>query len=238
MRATQGISGVRETKRVPRVRSPAKPSEHGHVTVQSLACSLVDALLELKPHPTLIVDAAGRVVAANATARGLIARSPNWSVGAGGEIRCRIAQLPALISALAASKASACTRVAHMSCIADGQQSLVVVAKLAAGSSARDEPRMASGDPQVPTLVLVTLYDSQSRRSIHDPQVLLDAFDLTRTEARIALQLLDGHSPQDIATAAGQKISTVRWHLRNVLAKTGSAKRSDLIRSLASLYYL
>lgn len=56
---------------------------------------------------------------------------------------------------------------------------------------------------------------------------------LTRSEGLIARQVLDGKSPNEIAAQAGMSIATVRSYLKQVLAKTGTHRQSELV----SLYF-
>ncbi len=60
-------------------------------------------------------------------------------------------------------------------------------------------------------------------------------FGLTPAEAALAVALLSGQRPEEIAAARGVKISTVRFQLRAVLDKTGARGQSDLVRLLARL---
>lgn len=64
---------------------------------------------------------------------------------------------------------------------------------------------------------------------------LRDLFGLTPAEAALAVALLSGQRPEEIAAARGVKISTVRFQLRAVLDKTGARGQSDLVRLLGRL---
>ena len=60
-------------------------------------------------------------------------------------------------------------------------------------------------------------------------------FGLTRAEAALALALLAGQRPEEIAEARQVKLSTVRFQLRAALDKTGTRGQSDLVRLLGRL---
>ena len=54
-------------------------------------------------------------------------------------------------------------------------------------------------------------------------------FDLTKAEIRTLERLLGGSSPAEIANALGVALPTVRTHLSNIFAKTGTARQLDLV---------
>jgi len=55
------------------------------------------------------------------------------------------------------------------------------------------------------------------------------AFDLTPAEIRTLERLLGGSSPAEIADELGVALPTVRTHLSNIFAKTGTARQLDLV---------
>src|SRR5215472_5312562 len=55
------------------------------------------------------------------------------------------------------------------------------------------------------------------------------AFDLTPAEIRTFGRLLGGSSPAEIADELGVALPTVRTHLSNIFAKTGTARQLDLV---------
>jgi alpha-beta hydrolase superfamily lysophospholipase/DNA-binding CsgD family transcriptional regulator len=55
---------------------------------------------------------------------------------------------------------------------------------------------------------------------------------LTPQEARVALEVMRGHSPQDIATRLGLSVNTVRSHLAQAYAKTETAGKAELAAAL------
>lgn len=60
------------------------------------------------------------------------------------------------------------------------------------------------------------------------------AFGLTKTEARIAAALAGGSTAAEFASGNRSSIGTVRWHIKNILAKTGLRRQSELVRLIAS----
>lgn len=64
---------------------------------------------------------------------------------------------------------------------------------------------------------------------------LIAMFDLSPTQAAIAVEIFNGRSPEEIAAARGIKISTLRSHLGEIFSRTGTETQGDLIRLLGTL---
>lgn len=64
--------------------------------------------------------------------------------------------------------------------------------------------------------------------------LLQNLYDITQAEAKVAEGLLQGLSPKDIASTGGIGIETVRTHIKNLLAKTGSNRQGEFIARLSS----
>jgi DNA-binding CsgD family transcriptional regulator/PAS domain-containing protein len=79
--------------------------------------------------------------------------------------------------------------------------------------------------------VLATLFDPAYTRSL-DPFALANLFGLTPTEARVAARLADGATAEGIALEHGTALSTVRTHIRQLLAKFNLSRTTDIIRLL------
>ena len=67
------------------------------------------------------------------------------------------------------------------------------------------------------------------------PARLARLHGLTAAEARLAAALAAGASIKDYAETAGISINTARWHLRQVLAKTGTKRQAELVRLLLTV---
>jgi DNA-binding CsgD family transcriptional regulator len=65
--------------------------------------------------------------------------------------------------------------------------------------------------------------------------VLLRAFDLTATEAAIALDLAAGHSREAIALARRVSLATVRQQIKAILQKAGVSCEAELILAIKAL---
>ncbi|MGH6816051.1 MAG: hypothetical protein ACREC6_10120, partial [Hyphomicrobiaceae bacterium] len=62
------------------------------------------------------------------------------------------------------------------------------------------------------------------------PEFLRDALGLTPMQARLTLALADGRTIKDYAAERGRKVSSVRWHLHNILQRTNCSSQLQLIR--------
>ena len=54
-------------------------------------------------------------------------------------------------------------------------------------------------------------------------------FGLTKAEARLAIELAEGHSIDDVADRRGLRRTTLRAQLREVFAKTGVTRQASLV---------
>ncbi len=59
-----------------------------------------------------------------------------------------------------------------------------------------------------------------------------DEVGLTPTEIEIFSHLANGNSARSIANIAGKSDATVRWHIRNILAKCGARSQKELLARL------
>jgi DNA-binding CsgD family transcriptional regulator/PAS domain-containing protein len=66
--------------------------------------------------------------------------------------------------------------------------------------------------------------------------LLQQLFQLTRTEADVALRVSRGAEPKAIAHELAVSIPTVRTHLRRVFEKTGTHRQADLVRLILTLH--
>jgi DNA-binding CsgD family transcriptional regulator len=91
---------------------------------------------------------------------------------------------------------------------------------------------MGSGARQPAILLQMT---DPLARATPEPALLMEAFGLTTAEAGLTTDLMRGLSVAEVAASSGRSIATVRTHLASVLAKTGTARQSELVRLLSRL---
>ncbi|WP_019567917.1 response regulator [Thioalkalivibrio sp. ALMg13-2] len=75
----------------------------------------------------------------------------------------------------------------------------------------------------------VILLSDPEQRARLPGDALARLFDLTPTEARIALALADGLRPADIAREMDISSTTVTFHLRNLFQKTDTHRQAELV---------
>lgn len=79
--------------------------------------------------------------------------------------------------------------------------------------------------------VVVFLADPEQRSSLPD-DVLTNLFGLTPAESQVATLLAEGKRAERIAGQLGVSPTTVAFHIRNLLGKTGTHRQVDLIALL------
>jgi DNA-binding CsgD family transcriptional regulator/PAS domain-containing protein len=67
----------------------------------------------------------------------------------------------------------------------------------------------------------------------NSPEVIASAYNLTKTELRVLLALVQLGGAPEIAEALGVGYGTVKTHLRNLFQKTGAKHRADLVKLVA-----
>lgn len=82
--------------------------------------------------------------------------------------------------------------------------------------------------------VMMTIYDPTSMNTI-DAQLLYVAFRLTPAEAKVALLLLEGYLPKEIAQKHKINLDTVRKQLQSIYKKTSTNRQADLVKLLLNL---
>jgi DNA-binding CsgD family transcriptional regulator len=65
------------------------------------------------------------------------------------------------------------------------------------------------------------------------PELLQALFDLTPAESRIAGQVTEGKSIEQIALSNGVSHNTIRTHLKSIFSKTGVQRQAELVSLLA-----
>jgi DNA-binding CsgD family transcriptional regulator len=81
---------------------------------------------------------------------------------------------------------------------------------------------------------LVFIIDIAQRRHIAVEQIR-QAYGLTWSEARVAIDVARGASVVEVARALKVSPNTVKTHLRSVFAKTGTQRQSELARLISAL---
>lgn len=84
---------------------------------------------------------------------------------------------------------------------------------------------------QMDRAVAVVLVRTDAIDAVSVPE-LRTSYGLTKSETETAVQLIRGHSPDEIAAMRQVSINTVRTQLKQIFSKTGAQRQSDLVRML------
>jgi DNA-binding CsgD family transcriptional regulator len=202
---------------------------HVHIEgTRAIARTAIDAL-DGTQAPLLLLDANGRVVHASVEADRLLHEADGLSAGRDG-MRAATPALSARLRGLL-GRAAGSTRAPGVSGALrlprpSGKPDLVLVAIPA---------RSRSFGPGIGRASVVLQITDPLARAMPDPAIFADAFDLTPSEATLAVDLLYGLSVGEAAAKRGRSVATMRTHLASILAKTGTARQSDLVRLLSQL---
>lgn len=191
-------------------------------------------VVEAFRNPTLLLDSSCRVQAANGSARQIVDSKHGLAVSKDGTLRLARTsdskQLHALVARLAtAATPQSSPPVAFMrySCPAASMPRRLRLERLS-------RPLYVASDATRGPWVAATLFGESQPPSLAG-DLVREALQLTPSEARLAVALAHGATLRDWATDQGLKITTVRWHLRNVLRQTGCSSQSDLVRLVLQL---
>jgi DNA-binding CsgD family transcriptional regulator/PAS domain-containing protein len=95
----------------------------------------------------------------------------------------------------------------------------------------RPDRAILLGDPPAAT---VLIFDPERATHLR-PLDLQSIFGLTRAEAAVAIQVVEGQQLQAVADALHITLSTVRIHLQRVFEKTETHRQAELVRLLVNL---
>ncbi len=113
---------------------------------------------------------------------------------------------------------------------ADGADSLTI---LASSVRAQDVDRLADADLQG-AAVLLFIIDPANKAGI-PATWLMDAYGLTLAESKVALAVSSGLSIPETAHQLRLSQNTIKTQLRNVFAKSGVNRQTELARLIASI---
>ena len=83
-------------------------------------------------------------------------------------------------------------------------------------------------------VVVVWIVDPAAKISVsHEP--IAELLGLTAAQSRVAAALAEGRTVREIATLQRVSEGTVRWHLKQIFARTGCSSQSDLVRLVLSI---
>jgi DNA-binding CsgD family transcriptional regulator len=178
------------------------------------------------PQPCLLIDADGRVVHCNRCAAAPAVPSVGLCIEGGSLAAAVPIDRPALrqairdVAASAARDATDTTRVVTLS--VPGGKHPAVVSILAAGRVFEAQ----TGD--LAELILVTARNPGLDHG-HNACCLGKQFGLSPAQARVAVMIVTGHSPAEIARTLHVSDNTVRSHLKQIFQKTNTHGQMELV---------
>jgi DNA-binding CsgD family transcriptional regulator/PAS domain-containing protein len=192
--------------------------------VQKIALGTLDAM----PIGVVLLNREGGIAAANRTAREIIDSDDGLFIGsgglglklAGGRVRFR--------DYIAGGPGRAADQVSELIAIPvprpSGRRPLTVIAV-----PVRHVPE-GIGD----ALAAVVFVGDPERPVDIDPRMLTRLYGLSRAEARVAAILATGKRLEQVAESLGLTYETVRKHLKQIFAKSGTERQAELIRTVTS----
>ncbi len=187
------------------------------------------AFFESLPQAVFALDANGRLLFANGSARQQLRARDGLTIEA-GQLRCAQpgdqVRLDVMIRSATRPSANLPAAWLRLSRPSGRIPYAVFVSPL----NLREDEELAAAEAKV----LVMVHDPAQRRSA-DVEMLTSLFGLTQTEARLASALSGGHSVETSSSLLGMQPATARGHLKSVFRKTGVSRQQDLVRLLTSL---
>jgi DNA-binding CsgD family transcriptional regulator/PAS domain-containing protein len=189
------------------------------------AANLADALDGLSAG-VCAVDVDGRIVHANLACHVLLDAGDFLSV-IGGRIVASDTKidrtLRKLFAAAGSGDAAVGTQGIALPLIArDGSHYVAHVLPLTSGA------RRLAGMARSATAALFICKVAVEARSA--PEIIARAYDLTPTELRVLLAIVDVGGVPESAAALGVAESTIKTHLGNLFVKTGARRQADLVK--------
>jgi DNA-binding CsgD family transcriptional regulator len=192
------------------------------------AASLAETLNGLSAGMCL-VDAAGRIVHAN-TACHVMLDAGDFLSTIGGRIVASDAKLDHTLRGLFAAAGSGDAAVGTQGIALplraqDGSHYVAHVLPLTSGA------RRLAGIAYSATVALFIRKVTTEAPSA--PEIIARAYNLTPTELRVLLAIIEVGGVPEVAVALGIAESTVRTHLGNLFLKTGAGRQADLVKIAA-----
>ena len=203
-------------------------ARHALVGVQAVNASLI-RLMDSTRLGIIQLNGRGRVIEANGLACRLL------SGGRGlfdkdGFLRARVPTEDTVLQGLLADalpRFASQARGGSMTVSRGPSRSRQMVHVLPVGDRQRN-----FGIGAISALVLVMEPGSPARL---DTEMVGSALGLTETESQVAVALALGKTVSEIAKERGNKLTTGRFHVKQILAKLGLSRQTDLVRLVLSL---
>lgn len=193
-------------------RRTARQASQSAIYAQSVSALGVGAIL---------LDQKGRIVHTNEAADILLTGSSPIS-RVGDRLRLAGAAQQALGSALCELAASVDLRGYHVVRAEDGCASVNLMIRRAAD--------VVGGSVAYPIAFVVYVNRHTQPLPASAVDFAMKTFALSRSEARLAVLLAEGHSLEEVAACLGVTLLTARTYCKRTLMKTGASRQSQLVR--------
>jgi DNA-binding CsgD family transcriptional regulator len=187
------------------------------------AATLADALDGLGAG-LFVVDAAGRIVHANASGRAMLQERAVLRAADGRLAACDSRSASALKEAMAKAAGPEARRMALPLSTDEGSHYVAHLMPLAAGAG-----RSGASYPAVAAVFV-------HRAAIETycrPDVIAQLYKLTPGELRVLLAIVEVGGVAETAESLGLSEATVKTHLHRVFGKTGTCRQADLVKLVA-----
>lgn len=195
-------------------------------------CAFAYGLVSARLAPTMLVDGSARLLTANPAAQSVLRQGLDWSLDINNRVQrgnpAASIQLHQWIEAVGRGSATTGARAAHAITPTRESRETVVVRSVEITRSGEDDTPNSNA-------VLLTISNGSWRHDAESSRLLSETLSLTPTETRLAIALLEGHSLKSFAQIANLQVPTVRWHLHNLLSKTGCSNQRDFLLLSTSL---
>jgi DNA-binding CsgD family transcriptional regulator/PAS domain-containing protein len=176
-----------------------------------------------------LVDAAGRIVHANAAAHGML---ENASVvrAPGGKFAATDARADQILhdfflNAESGDTAVGTSGIAVPLIARDGERYVAHVLPLTSGARRRAGVAYAA--------VAAVFVRKAALDLLHPLEVIANTFKLTTAEMRVLMMIMQFSGVGEIAPALGLSEATVKTHLQRIFAKTDTNRQADLVKLVA-----
>ena len=182
-----------------------------------------EAFLDRSAYGVLVLSAAGSIRHANRAAEAILARRDGLEI-VRGRLTSSTPETTRLLQDLISAAASSDPAVRRGGSVALQRPSLAPPLLATVSPVRSDSLALFNGGPSV----LVCVSDPDARLGLPD-DLLRQAFGLTRAEAKVALQLLEGKDLKQAAADLGLSFFTVRAHLVRIFEKTRTSRQAELV---------
>lgn len=183
--------------------------------------------LDRAPGAVVLLDRQGNLLRANAHADALLSSEDGCALRDGRLVGVRDSDNAALQHAIAAALATPAQLGTTDDVSAVRLERPAPRAALVAHVTALGDPARAAWHPEAAVAVFLGHPDG---RAAAPDRVLRERYGLTPAQARLALLLAGGASLDEASTRLAVTIHTVRAHLKQIFAKTGTRRQAALVR--------